>query len=287
MLNRVAENLYWLGHHLERAENVARMARADHEASLESRRLTTTASAWDGLLSATGAEEAYATAHEVDPTLSVADFLILGENENSLRATVARARWLARGLREHITPEAWEEINSLHLDLAERRHFVATQTSASAVGPPVDTLVYHRGTYQMTEHRFTVEDLAPIAAQWGGAIEAAVEQAMPTIAWHVGALGIQTGPDGAVGWPTVAGNPMFTPDPQFRPQPPFTPEPQFTQDPQFRPQPPFTPGQEFTPDPQFRPPPPFTPGPQFTQDPQFTAQPPFAPEPWQHNPSEP
>ena len=58
--------------------------------------------------------------------------------------------------------------------------FDATQTSASAVGPPVDTLVYHRGTYQMTEHRFTAEDLAPIAAQWGGAIEAAVEQAMPT-----------------------------------------------------------------------------------------------------------
>ena len=127
MLSRVAENLYWLGRHLERAENVARMARADHEASLESRRLTTTASAWDGLLSATGAEEAYATAHEADPTLSVADFLILGENENSLRATVARARWLARGLREHITPEAWEEINSLHLDLAERRHFVAIE----------------------------------------------------------------------------------------------------------------------------------------------------------------
>ena len=87
--------------------------------------------------------------------------------------------------------------------------FDATQTSASAVGPPVDTLVYHRGTYQMTEHRFTAEDLAPIAAQWGGAIEAAVEQAMPTIAWHAGALGIQTGPDGAAGWPTVAGNPMF------------------------------------------------------------------------------
>ena len=53
MFSRVAENLYWLGRHLERAENVARMARADHEASLESRRLTTTASAWDGLLSAT------------------------------------------------------------------------------------------------------------------------------------------------------------------------------------------------------------------------------------------
>ena len=51
--------------------------------------------------------------------------------------------------------------------------FDATQTSASAVGPPVDTLVYHRGTYQMTEHRFTAEDLAPIAAQWGGAIEVA------------------------------------------------------------------------------------------------------------------
>lgn len=125
MLSRVAENLYWLGRYLERAENVARMARADYEASLEGMRLAEGRSVWDGLLAATDSQDAFAAAREAAPALSASDFLLFAEvNDGSLRATVERARWLARGLREHISREAWEEINALHLSLAGR-HRVA------------------------------------------------------------------------------------------------------------------------------------------------------------------
>ncbi len=35
MLSRVAENLYWLGRYLERAENIARLADVSHHVSVE------------------------------------------------------------------------------------------------------------------------------------------------------------------------------------------------------------------------------------------------------------
>ena len=134
MLSRVAENLYWLGRYLERAENVARMARADYEASLEGVRFADGGSVWDGLLAATDSLEAYGAAQRADPDLSPSDYLLFAEvNSGSLRATVERARWLARGLREHISREVWEEINALHLSLAGRQR-VAEADLAEVAG---------------------------------------------------------------------------------------------------------------------------------------------------------
>ena len=122
MLSRVAENLYWLGRYLERAENVARMARADHEAALEGVRMTEGGSVWEGLLAATDSQAAYDAAVAGDPGLSAADFLLFADvNPGSLRATVEAARSAAMGLREHISREVWEEINALHLSLSSRR----------------------------------------------------------------------------------------------------------------------------------------------------------------------
>ena len=47
-------------------------------------------------------------------------------NPGSLRATFVHARELARGLREHISREVWEEINALYLFLAYRTQFGAS-----------------------------------------------------------------------------------------------------------------------------------------------------------------
>ena len=135
MLSRVAENLYWLGRHLERAENLARMAPVDYESSLEGARRTEGGSVWDRLLVATETLEAFETARERDHALSPADFLIFAAaNEASLRSTVNRARWLARGLREHISRDVWEEINALHLALAERSHVVESELEEVCFG---------------------------------------------------------------------------------------------------------------------------------------------------------
>ena len=55
--------------------------------------------------------------------------------------------------------------------------FDATRTSAAAVDYPTDVVLYRRGTYTMVEHRFSQEDLQPLADHWMSAIHNAVDEA--------------------------------------------------------------------------------------------------------------
>jgi len=156
MLARTAENLYWLGRFLERAENVARLADVNLQVSTE---LVPGGSgeAWDAVIATLGAREAYDAARaEVEaraaaysqaygqsqtmsqatgqymgqsqgyagntmaarPALSPADFLIYSnEYSGSLRSTVTLARNLARETREYLSREVFEEINRLYLTM--------------------------------------------------------------------------------------------------------------------------------------------------------------------------
>ena len=124
MLSRVAENLYWLGRYVERTENIARMAIVEHDASLEGAGLA--GDIWDSLIRATASDEIFAAARAESSDLTDSEFLLLSMlNPGSLRATFSRARELARGLREYISREVWEEVNGLYLFLAYRKQFVA------------------------------------------------------------------------------------------------------------------------------------------------------------------
>ena len=121
MLSRVAENLYWLGRYLERAENTARMARVEHEVQLESGQ-----EIWHSLVSTTASNQLFWDTLVAEPDLTHSEFLINSmDNPASLRSTIVRARELARGLREHISREVWEEINALYLFLALRKEYIA------------------------------------------------------------------------------------------------------------------------------------------------------------------
>ncbi len=128
MLSRVAENLYWLGRYLERTENIARMAHAEHEASLE---VGQGDEIWGSLIGTTAASEAFQQAQADSPQLTESEFLLLSPlNQGSLRSTFVLARELARGLREHISRQVWEEINALYLYLLNQRQFTAGDVHA-------------------------------------------------------------------------------------------------------------------------------------------------------------
>ncbi len=121
MLSRVAENLYWLGRYLERVENIARMARVEHDVMLESGQ-----EIWHSLVSTTASNQLFWDTLIESPELTHSEFLIHSmQNPASLRSTLVRARELARGLREHISREVWEEINALYLFLALRKEYIA------------------------------------------------------------------------------------------------------------------------------------------------------------------
>lgn len=155
MLSRVAENLYWLGRYLERAENIARIAAVNYKASVEEHAEDEDdAVLWDALIRAIGTEEAYVEERAAHPGLAPGEWLIFShENAGSLRSTIAHARGLARELREHISREVFEEINLLYLASSEAdpsqglRPYTATvqRGVAATFGLYDNTVLYDEG----------------------------------------------------------------------------------------------------------------------------------------------
>ncbi len=118
MLARVAENLYWLGRHLERADNTARMVDVHHSIAHENR----AAEGLQTVLHALEANQEFEEAHEADETLTPEDYLVFSPaSPVSIRSVVSGARGLARELRDQISREVFEQINWLHLALGRER----------------------------------------------------------------------------------------------------------------------------------------------------------------------
>jgi uncharacterized alpha-E superfamily protein len=117
MLSRVAENLYWMGRYLERAENTARFINSTTQVLLDLPR--DAAFGWDVLLRVAGLDHLFA---ERNPDLaspdedSIMPFLIEDEsNPSSILSSIHNARENARTVREVLPMELWERINSLYL----------------------------------------------------------------------------------------------------------------------------------------------------------------------------
>lgn len=117
MLSRVAENLYWMGRYLERAENTARFINSMTQVRLD---LPRDASfGWDVLLTVAGLDHLFVERYP-DPSAADEDtlipFLIEDEkNPSSILACIHNARENARTVREVLPMELWERINSLYL----------------------------------------------------------------------------------------------------------------------------------------------------------------------------
>jgi len=118
MLSRVAEAIYWMARYVERADNVARFADVnlnmtlDLPADIESQ--------WSPLVNTTG-DKAYFDAHYPAATEEhVIRFLTIDTDyPNSIVSSLRIARENARTVREIISSELWEHINSLYLYVNE------------------------------------------------------------------------------------------------------------------------------------------------------------------------
>jgi uncharacterized alpha-E superfamily protein len=117
VISRVAENLFWLGRYLERAESTARVCLVTRnlalDGDLEPRQ------AWQPAVIVSGEEEAYRARHG-DPAFAdgerVQEWHTWEEtNLSSLRRSVGAARENARAIREVVSLETWEAVNELHL----------------------------------------------------------------------------------------------------------------------------------------------------------------------------
>ncbi|HYB12059.1 MAG TPA: alpha-E domain-containing protein, partial [Myxococcota bacterium] len=120
MLARHAEDLFWAGRYIERAEDTARLLDVTYHGLLESP-LLDAESAWCELLELLYLDQAFEAKGLPVTASAVTEFLVLDpDNAGSIVRSVARARDNARNVRERISTELWEAINTLFLELRAR-----------------------------------------------------------------------------------------------------------------------------------------------------------------------
>lgn len=114
MLSRVADSIYWLNRYVERAENVARFVDANLTLILDSPAGIT--QQWEPLVVTTGDLQTFQNRYGEVTAENVTQFLTFDrENPNSILSCLQIARENARSIREIISSEMWQQINSFYL----------------------------------------------------------------------------------------------------------------------------------------------------------------------------
>ncbi|HUJ76316.1 MAG TPA: alpha-E domain-containing protein, partial [bacterium] len=117
MLSRVGDAIYWMSRYIERAENVARFVDANIHMMLD---LPQEDEQWLPLLSTTGDEALYTQRYRAATRENVERFVTFDrENPNSILSCLRAARENARSIREYITTEMWEHLNSFFLTVRD------------------------------------------------------------------------------------------------------------------------------------------------------------------------
>ena len=122
ILSRTAESMFWIGRYLERVQDLARVVDVAYHSRLEhvgTRRRSS--EDWEPLLLISGERERFFQSQQRAEARAVATFLTFDlDNPNSIMSCLRSARENARGMRDRITSEMWETLNSFYLWLTER-----------------------------------------------------------------------------------------------------------------------------------------------------------------------
>lgn len=141
MLSRVADSLYWMSRYLERAENTTRLLDVNLSLMLDE---STSSSdhRWLRLL------QSLAKPKRVEWTgnpYALADSLIFNtDHKSSVLSCITSARENARHVREQISTEQWQRLNSLYLDVIRPEHRTLWQPeSQQLIGEAPSNFLLH------------------------------------------------------------------------------------------------------------------------------------------------
>lgn len=114
MLSRVAESVYWMSRQIERAENIARFLEVTLHLILD--QPENLVDPWDPLVRVTGDEKWFKEKYGAPNQENVVHFLAFDEAyPHSMLTCLRAARENARGVREKLSSEAFEQINEFYL----------------------------------------------------------------------------------------------------------------------------------------------------------------------------
>jgi uncharacterized alpha-E superfamily protein len=120
MLSRTAENLYWTGRYMERAENMARILDVSHRIALQRPGSASSDADWRGVVDILGHWPRFLAKHEGPSAAAVTAFFTLDpDNPSSIYNSVRGARENARALRAAISNEMWETLNTTWFGLRD------------------------------------------------------------------------------------------------------------------------------------------------------------------------
>src|SRR5262249_20838125 len=114
--------VYWMARYIERAENVARVIEVNLHLQLDLP--LDPVNQWQALIDTSGASEAFRERYGTATVRNVIRFLAFdSSNRNSIASCVRAARENARSVRETISSEMFEQLNSLYLQVQAQREF--------------------------------------------------------------------------------------------------------------------------------------------------------------------
>lgn len=121
MLSRVANLVYWMARYLERAENTARIVDVNAQLvlDLQSRLAADDPKSWEPLVYVTGDEEKFFELYgDTASERAVIEFMLFDKrNPSSLVSCIGFARENARCIRDQLSSEVWETLNTFYLNL--------------------------------------------------------------------------------------------------------------------------------------------------------------------------
>jgi uncharacterized alpha-E superfamily protein len=118
MLSRAADAVYWMSRYAERAENIARFLDVSLQLMLDLPE--SHGDPWAGVIAATGDHETFAERNERPTRDAIVRFLTVDpDSPNSIVSCVREARDNARSIREAISSEMWEQVNTWYLRVRE------------------------------------------------------------------------------------------------------------------------------------------------------------------------
>jgi uncharacterized alpha-E superfamily protein len=120
LLSRVAESIYWMARYMERAENVARFIGVNLNLQFDLQ--LDPEHQWQPLIDTSGDSVVFKERYGLASQHNAIDFLTYdAENPNSIFSCLRAARENARSVRETISSEMWEQVNSMYLRIQANR----------------------------------------------------------------------------------------------------------------------------------------------------------------------